>query len=772
MKRAPVHLRKTALAPSERARLPASVFVFPKERRFPIHDLFHGRLALIYVMSPSLSADREKVVKAVLARYPELRSFWESRTKAQRRPQRRMRDVAARPARRTLPPAPARRRERRLSTNPSSEDNMPIYVVNPMHATRSNPLAYDATPVIVVGKPQRRLIRARTPGKPGHFSKEARISASETHALNPKTGAAFCGAGISRKTGKAAAGMIHPTNKNVVTCMRCIKVINLNDVDMSVPGVSRRRAIIERDLKPGGAKKREKHQMIRGGEQGRFVSGNAAHTSSRKAYRIYKERTAETGGPLYRGSEGIADFEKYVGWRGRPTQTIGEKRGRILEAQRTASERRRREAAEAAYAESGMAERIGAMGEFAPVEFEEREVLFEAGRRRAASAAGRRAAAERREAASAEREAAVARGRRAVGESGEYMDNPSRGRRGGKRAQAAGLKKGQSLMAKAAAAYRAGKYPTMQSALRGVARKRNPLSEDGVVVSNPRRAMGRKVDVVPEDDHPDLCGVYVNYPSKAAAAKAAAKYAGLTRWDVVGTGISAYLPVSRAAAMNIADTISMEEGIPVRVHKDVRKPGRRNPLSENGMVVSNPSLRKTKKKASKSRKTKMTATQRNRMLEEMRGRLRARRAQQRAHTSYAAEEYMDNPKRGSKGKKRGSDATDLFVVERGDGFHVLALFSNATAAMDAETHLFMHTDWVRSGNEIESEHPMTEAKAKALAKGVAQDLGVPASSIRTHKAKRQRQISKAQNAASRAMSLFRSGKADSLAEAWAMVKRA
>ena len=121
---------------------------------------------------------------------------------------------------------------------------------------------------------------------------------------------------------------------------------------------------------------------------------------------------------------------------------------------------------------------------------------------------------------------------------------------------------------------------------------------------------------------------------------------------------------------------------------------------------------------------------------------------------------------------RGSDATNLFVVERGDGFHVAALFSNATAAMDAETHLFMHTDWVRSGNEIESEHPMTEAKAKALAKDVAQDLGVPASSIRTHKAKRQRQISKAQNAASRAMSLFRSGKADSLAEAWAMVKRA
>jgi hypothetical protein len=497
MKRAPVHLRKSSLTLRERERLPAAAFVFPKQRRFPIHDLFHGRLALIYVMSPSLAADREQVAKAVLARYPELRSFWASRMAEKRRPARVRAERApvGRPTRRPATPAPARRRERRLSTNPSSEDSMPIYVVNPMHSMRENPLAYDETPVIMVGKPRRRLVRSRTPGKPGHRSSRMTLPSSETHALNPKTGAAFCGAGVSRKTGKAVAGMIHPTDKHVVTCMRCIKVINLNDVDMSVPGVSRRRAIIERDLKPGGAKKREKHQMIRGGEQGRFVSGSGAHVASRKAYRIHKERTAETGGPLFRGSEGIADFEKYVGWRGRPTQTIGEKRGRLLEAQRTAAGRRRREAAEAAYAESGMAERIGAMGEFAPVEFEEREVMFAEGRRRAAAAKGRRGAAAARRASEAAREAGVAAGRRAVGGSEEYMDNPRskakrKAKKGGRSAQSAGLKKGQSLMQKAAAAYRAGKYPTMQAALRGVARK-NPLSEDGRVVSNPKRG-GKK----------------------------------------------------------------------------------------------------------------------------------------------------------------------------------------------------------------------------------------------------------------------------------------
>lgn len=471
---------------------------------------------------------------------------------------------------------------------------MPIYVVNPLHEMRENPLAYDETPVIMVGKPRRRLLRSRTPGKPGRRSERLTLPSSETHALNPKTGAAFCGAGISRNTGKAVAGMIHPTDKRVVTCMRCIKVLNLNDVDMSVPGVSRRRAIIERDLKPGSASKREKHLMIRGGEQGRFVSGNSSRVSSRKAYRIHRERTPETGGPLFRGSEGIDNFEQFVGWRGRPTQTIGEKRQRLLDAQRTAAERRRREAAEAAYAESGMAERIAAMGESGPMDFEEREALFEAGRRRAAAAAGRRGAAAARREAEAAREAGVAARRRAVGGAEEYMDNPRRNpslrkmaskmakskKRGSAtpfrsrdvvsmyvaeredghrvvimfgsptramdaesslylytdwdrdhneiesshgtslakakslaeavaqdlgfpvanigthslrkpRAQRAGLKKGQSLMQQAAAAYHAGKYPTMQAALRGVARKSNPVVADDVTISNPRRGKRR-----------------------------------------------------------------------------------------------------------------------------------------------------------------------------------------------------------------------------------------------------------------------------------------
>ena len=49
--------------------------------------------------------------------------------------------------------------------------------------------------------------------------------------------------------------------------------------------------------------------------------------------------------------------------------------------------------------------------------------------------------------------------------------NGKRNRRGGSAAQAAGLKRGQSLMKRAAAAYRSGKYPTMQAALKGESRK-------------------------------------------------------------------------------------------------------------------------------------------------------------------------------------------------------------------------------------------------------------------------------------------------------------
>jgi len=74
------HLAKKTLTTEARAALPSRAFVFPRERRYPINDLYHGRLALIYVLSPSNSKDRDAVSKAVLAKYPSLTSFWREKS--------------------------------------------------------------------------------------------------------------------------------------------------------------------------------------------------------------------------------------------------------------------------------------------------------------------------------------------------------------------------------------------------------------------------------------------------------------------------------------------------------------------------------------------------------------------------------------------------------------------------------------------------------------------------------------------------------------------
>jgi hypothetical protein len=61
----------------------------PGERKYPIHDLYHARLALIYVLSPSNAAYRDEVVGAVLARYPELKFWWGARSRRLAAPARR-----------------------------------------------------------------------------------------------------------------------------------------------------------------------------------------------------------------------------------------------------------------------------------------------------------------------------------------------------------------------------------------------------------------------------------------------------------------------------------------------------------------------------------------------------------------------------------------------------------------------------------------------------------------------------------------------------------
>lgn len=62
------------LTASARRKLPASAFVYPGTRSYPIHDMNHARAALSMVAKNG-SPDQQATVKAaVYKRYPALRS--------------------------------------------------------------------------------------------------------------------------------------------------------------------------------------------------------------------------------------------------------------------------------------------------------------------------------------------------------------------------------------------------------------------------------------------------------------------------------------------------------------------------------------------------------------------------------------------------------------------------------------------------------------------------------------------------------------------------
>jgi hypothetical protein len=68
--------RAGALTEEEREGLPAKDFAVPDERKYPIHDLRHGQLALTYVMAPSNMRYRYRVMSRVFPRYPSLINWW------------------------------------------------------------------------------------------------------------------------------------------------------------------------------------------------------------------------------------------------------------------------------------------------------------------------------------------------------------------------------------------------------------------------------------------------------------------------------------------------------------------------------------------------------------------------------------------------------------------------------------------------------------------------------------------------------------------------
>jgi hypothetical protein len=62
--------------------------VFPKERRYPIHDLAHGKNALARVSAHGTATEQAKVTKAVYAKYPELAKRKLARMGVDKKPER------------------------------------------------------------------------------------------------------------------------------------------------------------------------------------------------------------------------------------------------------------------------------------------------------------------------------------------------------------------------------------------------------------------------------------------------------------------------------------------------------------------------------------------------------------------------------------------------------------------------------------------------------------------------------------------------------------
>ena len=74
--RVPTHIPETDRSAAE------GLYIFPRDESFPIGDLFHARLALIYAAAPSHEFQRAKVLRAVARAYPEYNwaSWWNNHT--------------------------------------------------------------------------------------------------------------------------------------------------------------------------------------------------------------------------------------------------------------------------------------------------------------------------------------------------------------------------------------------------------------------------------------------------------------------------------------------------------------------------------------------------------------------------------------------------------------------------------------------------------------------------------------------------------------------
>ena len=230
-RKVPAHMSRTP------RRAATSVYVFPREKKYPIGDLYHARMALggPYASSGyTTPATRAEILQAVAEEYPQYNwaSYWNNHIMGNKKPRRRSKDG------RKLTPlynwdvsvgakaAP----KRRVAANPRRKNVSRRRNYGRIRILR-NP----------DGMPLGKGTAVRVPG------------GKRSHILNERSGYALCGAG--------KLGNLKPSAAKKITCYRCIKIRIVDSGDD-----------VERMLatEPG---KRRTHMMVPGGRQGRYVSG-------------------------------------------------------------------------------------------------------------------------------------------------------------------------------------------------------------------------------------------------------------------------------------------------------------------------------------------------------------------------------------------------------------------------------------------------------------------------------------------------------------------
>ena len=201
------------------------IVVFPdRPADWPIGDLYHARLALIYVLSGSHKKARSAVVKAVAKHYPEYNwaAWWDPKAVRHELPTWSSLLSRRNPMARRRRTNPTRRTRRNRKPYVLLENRKPYVLLNPQG------LRIGKGNLVLSGK------------------------GSKTHVYDPDTGGTLCDSNAS----------VRPSSSKTVYCYRCIKLMNMNQGN-----------IVRRDIARSKRPDVDNY-MIPGGSEGAFVGGS------------------------------------------------------------------------------------------------------------------------------------------------------------------------------------------------------------------------------------------------------------------------------------------------------------------------------------------------------------------------------------------------------------------------------------------------------------------------------------------------------------------